>query len=55
MKPEVIKRKINLFAQGLGFDSLEVINSGIETYILNTCEQMLSLYVTDLLRIEEVD
>ena len=56
MKPEVIKRRINLLAQGLGFDSLGMINSAIheamvfipESYILNTCKQHLSLFMADL-------
>jgi len=56
MKPEAIKRKINLFAQGLGFHSLDAINTTIheatilihESYILNACKQMLSLFMADL-------
>eukprot|EP01039_Chlorochromonas_danica_P011989 gene11989-13596_t len=52
MNPEVIKRKFNLFAQGLGFHSVDAINSTMiripEKHILNTCKQMLSLFMADL-------
>ncbi len=56
MKPELIKRKVTLFAQALNFESSEHIHSAIldamifvpEKYILNACKQMLSLFMTDL-------
>ncbi len=55
-----MKRKINLFVEGLGCDTLKLLSSSVitrknailipERLILNACKQLLSLLMADLPR-----